>query len=197
MELYELEEYISAIAENLEAALSWEPDTDADGMPIDADGNIIPDVEAYRADMLSAWSDTLEAAYAENDAAAGDLAVYLKNLKAMAEAIQREERKLRTRRYVYEKAIDRIADSLIGNMERTGRNKIETPQVSVSVRNNPVSTHIINEAEFIRWAQENDHDDMLKYVEPEIRRKAVKTAIEIGIDVPYAELTRTKSLIVR
>ena len=49
MTLYNLTDEVIMAAEALECALEWEPDTDADGKPIDGDGNIIGDVEGYRA----------------------------------------------------------------------------------------------------------------------------------------------------
>ena len=82
MKLYELTEEMNLAAESLEAALAWEPDTDADGRPVDDDGNVIENVEAYRADMLAAWQDTLEGISGEFDEKAGNIAAYIKNLKS-------------------------------------------------------------------------------------------------------------------
>ena len=197
MTLYELTDDICMIAENLEAALAWEPDTDADGMPIDDDGNIIENVEAYRAEMLSVWRDTLAAVEGEFDVKAGNIAAYIKNLKAEAELLHKEERALRSRRTVKEKALDRMVEYLLGEMEQTGKRKIDTPQALISIRNNAESVEVVDEKSFIEWAQNNKHDNLLKYSEPEIRKTPIKKLIQSGEELPHTRLVRTQSLIVK
>lgn len=197
MRLYELTDEMNIIAENLEAALAWEPDTDADGNPIDDDGNIIADVEAYRAEMLFAWRDTLAAVEGEFDGKAGNIAAYIKNLKAEAEALRREERALRSRRAVKEKALDRMVTYLLGEMETAGKRRVDAPQAQISVRNNAESVEVSDEKAFIQWAQNNDRDDLLKYSDPEIRKTPVKKLIQDGGEIPFARLVRTQSLIIK
>lgn len=196
MKLYELTDEMELIAENLEAALAWEPDTDADGNPIDDDGNIIEDVDAYRAEMLAAWRDTLEAAGGEFDEKAGNIAAYIKNLKAEAEDIHKEERALRRRRAVKESALSRMIEYLLAEMERAGKRKVETPRAAISIRNNPESVEIADERKFIEWAQEHA-DNALKYIQPEIKKREVLAMIRSGQNVPEARLTRTQSLIIK
>ena len=197
MTLYELTDEISMIAENLEAALAWDPDTDADGRPIDDDGNIIENVEAYRAEMLAAWRDTLEAVDCEFDTKAGNIAAYIKNLKAEAELLHKEERALRSRRAVKEKALDRMVDYLLGEMERIDKRKIDTPQALISIRNNAESVSVEDEKGLIAWAVAHGKDELLKYSDPEIRKTEVKKYIQSGGEVPCARLVRTQSLIVK
>ena len=97
MKLYELTEEMNLAAESLEAALAWEPDTNADGKPVDDDGNVIENVEAYRADMLAAWRGTLECISGEFGEKAGNIAAYIKNLKSDCEQLKKEETALRYR----------------------------------------------------------------------------------------------------
>ena len=196
MKLYELTDEMALIAENLEAVYSWEPDTDADGNPIDGDGNIIANVEEYRAQMLSAWQDTLEAAGGDFDEKAGNIAAYIKNLKAEAENIHKEERALAVRRRVKEKALARITEYLLSEMERAGKRKIDTPRAAISVRNNPETVEITDERKFVEWAQEHA-ESVLKYVQPEIRKREVMALIRSGQKVPEARLTRTQSVIIK
>lgn len=197
MRLHELTDEMELIAESLEAALAWEPDTDADGRPVDDDGNIIENVEAYREDMLTAWRDTLAAAEGDFDTKAGNIAAYIKDLKAEAEALHKEERSLRNRRAVKEKAIDRMIAYLLSEMERTGKRRIDVPQAVISVRNNAESVDVIDERAFIDWAQNSNRDELLKYSAPEIRKTPVKKLLQNGEDIPFARLVRTQSLIVK
>ena len=196
MKLYELTDEMALIAENLEAVYSWEPDTDADGNPIDGDGNVIANVEEYRAQMLSAWQDTLEAVGGDFDEKAGNIAAYIKNLKAEAENIHKEERALAVRRRVKEKALARITEYLLCEMERAGKRKIDTPRAAISVRNNPETVEITDERKFVEWAQEHA-ESVLKYVQPEIRKREVLALIKGGQKVPEARLTRTQSVIIK
>lgn len=197
MKLYELTNEMNTISENLEAVIAWEPVTDTDGNPIDDDGNIIKDVEAYRTDMLSAWYDTLAAIEGEFDIKAGNIAAYIKNLKAEAEALHKEERALRYRRNVKEKALDHMISYLMNEMENTNKRKIDTPQAQISIRNNAESVSVEDEKGFIEWAQANDKDELLKYSAPEIRKSEVRKYIQSGGEVPCAKLVRTQSLIVK
>lgn len=196
MKLYELTEEMNLAAENLEAALSWQPDTDADGKPIDDDGNIIENVEAYRAEMLAAWRGTLEGISGEFDEKAGNIAAYIKNLKSGCEQLKKEETALRMRRRVKENALERMLSYLLDEMNAAGKKKVEAPQALITVRNNAESVDIPDEQKFIAWAQENA-DSLLKYVQPEIRRTEVKALLKAGKELPGAALTRTQSVVIK
>ena len=76
MKLYELTEMYSDLFNQFDAINEWEPDTNADGMPIDDDGNIIANVDAYRNKMLTAWFDTLTGIEGEFDEKAESIAIY-------------------------------------------------------------------------------------------------------------------------
>ncbi len=196
MKLYELTNEMDEIAENLEAAISWQPDTNADGKPIDDDGNIIENVEAFRAEMLAAWQGTLEGISGEFDEKAGNIAAYIKNLKSDCDQLEQEEKALKRRRDVKKNALRRVTEYLLGEMEAAGKRKIDTPQAVISIRNNAESVLIDNEAAFIIWAQEHN-ENLLKYSQPEIRKSEVKELLKAGEEIPEARLTRTQSLIVK
>ena len=92
MTLYELTEEMQTVAGELEAALEWEPDTDADGMPIDDDGNVIENVDAFRAELLEAWKNTLDGVSGEFDEKAANIAAYIKNLNPTANSWKKRKR---------------------------------------------------------------------------------------------------------
>ena len=196
MKLYELTEEMNLAAESLEAALAWQPDTDADGKPVDGDGNIIENVEAYRAEMLAAWRDTLEGISGEFDEKAGNIAAYIKNLKSDCEQLKKEETALKSRRRVKENALERMLSYLLDEMNAAGKKKIESPQAVISVRNNPESVNISDEQKFIAWAEEHN-DSLLIYKKPDISKTAVKAALKAGEELPGAALGRTISVIIK
>ena len=196
MKLYELTEEMNLAAESLEAALAWQPDTDADGKPVDDDGNVIENVEAYRADMLAAWRGTLEGFSGEFDEKAGNIAAYIKNLKSDCEQLKKEETALRSRRRVKENALERMLSYLLDEMNAAGKKKIESPQAVISVRNNAESVNIPDEQKFIAWAEEHN-DSLLIYKKPDISKTAVKAALKAGEELPGAALGRTVSVIIK
>lgn len=91
MKLYELTEMYSDLFNQFDAINEWEPDTNADGMPIDDDGNIIANVDAYRNKMLTAWFDTLTGIEGEFDEKAESIAIYYKQLLAEAKMLKAEK----------------------------------------------------------------------------------------------------------
>lgn len=196
MRLYELNFEMNEIAERLEAALEWEPDTDTLGRPIDFDGNVIDDVEKFREDMIEAWKTTLDGVAEEFDEKAANIAVYIKDLKSESEQLYKEEKALKKRRAVKENALKTVTKYLLENMQEAGKSKIGTAKAEISLRTNPESVEIADENGFVKWAQENG-DDLLRYPKPEINKSAVKAAIKGGKNIPGAEIVRTQSLIIK
>lgn len=194
--LYDLSEAHKALFEEFEAINSWEPDTDADGNPIDDDGNIIKNVAQYKEDMLQAWFDTLESIEGEFDISVESLAVYIKELKARASAIKIEKAKLELRQKSYENSAKRLTKYLLECMQKTNRKRVETARVVVTTRNNAESVVITEENLFKEWAIEHD-DSLLDYQNPTISKTAVKNAIKDGQAIPYAQLVRTQSVIIK
>lgn len=194
--LYDLSEAHKALFEEFEAINSWEPDTDADGNPIDDDGNIIENIARYKEDMLTAWFDTLEGIEGEFDISVESLAIYIKELKARASAIKIEKAKLELRQKSYENSAKRLEKYLLECMQKTNRKKVETARVVVTTRNNAESVAITEENLFKEWAMEHD-DSLLNYQNPTISKTAVKNAIKDGRDIPYAQIVRTQSVIIK
>ena len=96
MKLYELTESFTELFSRFEGINEYEPDTDADGQPIDDNGDIIEDVEAYKEKMLTAWFDTLEGIEGEFDEKAENIAIYIKQLKAEANILKFEKSAIAT-----------------------------------------------------------------------------------------------------
>lgn len=197
MNLYQLNDEMRAISEALEQALAWEPDTNADGKPIDFDGNEIENVENYRAKMLAECCRKLEELSGNFDEKAGKVAAYIKNLKSDCEALKKEETALRNRRKVKENALDNMTAYLLDAMSAAGEKKIETPQAVISIRNNAESVDIADEEAVVKWAQVTNREYVLKYRQPDISKTELKSLLKSGEKVPGAALARTQSLIVK
>ena len=197
MSLYNLTDEVIMAAEALEAALEWEPDTDADGNPIDGDGNIIEDVEAYRAALVAAWTDTLEGAQLEWEQKVAGVACYEKSLegdiKQLTDIIRGYQRRLSAKR----KAAERVKAYLEGELIRAGKTKVDTAAAVVALRQNPESVDITDELAVIQWAQVTNRDYLLKYTQPEISKTALKPLLKSGEDVPGAAIIRRQTVSIK
>lgn len=125
MKLYELTEMYSDLFNQFDAINEWEPDTNADGMPIDDDGNIIANVDAYRNKMLTAWFDTLTGIEGEFDEKAESIAIYYKQLLAEAKMLKAEKAAIAKRQSQKEKQAESLKTYLFKSMQALGRQKIE------------------------------------------------------------------------
>lgn len=196
MSLYDISNDFQELFDKFDELNRLEFDTDADGNAIDENGNIIENPEQYKQTMLDAWFDTLEGIEDEFEQKAGNIAVYIKSLKAEADDLKAEEKALKARRECKERQINRLKKYLMDCMDKTGRTKIDVPRAAISVRNNAESLVVEDEIGFIGWLQKNN-DSLLKYSRPEIKKAEVKKLYNIGVQFPYVHTERSRSLIIR
>lgn len=197
MKLYELTNDFTMLFEQFDAINSWEPDTDADGTPIDDDGNIIEDAARYKEDMLQAWFDTLEGIEGEFEQKAESVAVYFKNLQSDIKQLKAEEQALKGRRLQKEKSAEQLKTYLLNSLQVIGRKKIDMPRAVISLKNNPPKLMVDDELSFINWAMQNN-DDLLKYSEPEIRKQEVMKLLKAGnSEIPYVHTEQGVSLTIK
>lgn len=202
MELYRLTDEWNELFEQLEGYSEFEPDRNEQGEYIDNDGHLIVDVKSYvdqmKTALQTAWFTTLAAIEEMFEDKAVIIALFIKNLEAEIAAIKTEEARLKARRQAKEKIVKRLREYLLSNMQRVKLKKIDSdPRVKISLRANPPSVSIGDEKAFIDWAVKN-HDDLLRYKDPEIDRTAVKTAIKEELDLPSdVQLVSTVSVIIK
>lgn len=147
--------------------------------------------------MTEAWFDTLDGIEQEIQAKAEAVGIYIKNLKAEEDALKAEEEQLYLRRKAKENAVKRMKQYLIDCLESARLSKVDMPRAAISIRNNAESVNILDESKFIEWAEKSDHDDLLKYHEPEIKKTPVKALLKAGEKIPFAQLVRTKTVIIK
>ncbi len=196
MKLYELTESFAELFSQFEDINEYEPDTDADGQPIDGNGDIIEDVEAYKEKMLTAWFDTLEGIEGEFDEKAESIAVYIKQLKAEANILKLEKSAIAKRQSQKEREVEKLVAYLLNAMKAIGRSKVDMPHAVVSIRNNAPSLIVDNEAEFVSWAQENN-DSLLEYIMPKVKKNDVKKLCKNGEAIPFVHMESKQSLSVK
>ena len=193
MKLYELTESFAELFSQFEDINEYEPDTDADGQPIDGNGDIIEDVEAYKEKMLTAWFDTLEGIEGEFDEKAESIAVYIKQLKAEANILKFEKSAIAKRQSQKERQVKSLETYLFNSMKAIGRNKVDMPKAVVAIRNNAPSFVVDDEIKFVNWAQKNN-DNLLKYEMPSIKKNDVKALCKKGEKIPFVHMESKQSL---
>ena len=190
MKLYELTEMYSDLFNQFDAINEWEPDTNADGMPIDDDGNIIANVDAYRNKMLTAWFDTLTGIEGEFDEKAESIAIYYKQLLAEAKMLKAEKAAIAKRQSQKEKQAESLKTYLFKSMQALGRQKIDMPRAVMSLKKNAPSLVVDDEISFVEWAEEHNLDHLLKYSMPEVKKNDVKALCKKGEEIPRSEERR-------
>ena len=197
MKLYDYAEQFEGLFDSFDAFADYEPVTDENGQYIDDDGNIIPDLDAYRAEMQTAWFDTLDAIEGEFDIKAENIACYIKQLSGDVELLKKEKASIDRRRKVKENQLERMKDYLLECMNKSKRSKIDMPKAKITVKNNAESAKFDSEKDFINMCVSKGLDDYLRYKDPEINKTAVKSALKSGQIIPGARLGRTQSLIIK
>lgn len=197
MKLYELTETFANLFGQFEDINDYEPDTNEDGQPIDDDGNIIEDVDAYKEKMLTAWFDTLEGIEGEFDEKAESIAVYIKQLKAEANILKFEKSAIAKRQSQKEREVEKLAAYLLISMKAIGRSKIDMPHAVVSIRNNAPSLVIDDEISFVEWAEEHNLAHLLKYSMPEVKKNDVKALYKNGEEIPFVHMESKQSLSIK
>lgn len=118
------------------------------------------------------------------------LGLWVKDMRAEAKAIRAEEKNLKARREALERRAESVKAFL---MAKLGGEKFRTPRVAITWRK--VSSVSIPDPEaFIRWAQENGRDDLLRYSEPEISKVELRAALASGEAIEGAELVHGQSM---
>ena len=130
-----------------------------------------------------AIADTLEGLQGAIEEKAKNVAAFVRNIEASAEAIRAAEKQMAERRQMLERKAQRIREYLLTNMQRAGISKIDSPWFSLAVRDNPEAVAIDDEAalpaEYVRVKEVRSPD-----------KAAIKDALKAGQDVPGCRLVR-------
>lgn len=137
-------------------------------------------------------ADTLEGLSGELEVKATNVAMFMRNLEASADAIKAAEAGMSARRKAIENRAKRLKDYLFEQMQRTGIDKIECPYLKLAIRDNPPAVVIDAEsqipAEFMRTPEPPP---------PAPDKKAIAEALKAGKEVAGAHLERGKRLEVK
>lgn len=136
-------------------------------------------------------ADTLEGVGGELQEKAINVAKFFRNVESDAEQIEAAAKQMLERAKAMRKKADSLKRYLHTNMEKAGITKIDCPYFVISIKQNPVSVAIDDEAEI--------PDDYMREIptkfEPD--KKLIKSALDEGYNVPGCHLTRSTRLEIR
>lgn len=133
--------------------------------------------------------DALEALEMERDSKIENVALWIKDLKAEAEAIKAEKQNLEKR----QKAAENKAEQLKKYLEYAlNGEKFKTAKCSISYRK---SVSVDVNMELLQTF--DDSDEYLRYSAPEPNKTAIKEALQNGATIPGCLLVENNSLQIR
>ena len=137
-----------------------------------------------------AIADTIESIQAEFNDKADNIACVIKNLKAEAESIKAESKRLAERAKAKENKIEYLKAYLSSAMQVNNIDKIETVRNVIKFSK---SSAVETSDNFIEWAETNAKD--LLRVKTEADKTTIKSAIQEGkVPEEYAKIVEKKNL---
>ena len=135
-------------------------------------------------------ADTIEASGLADDLAAKahGIEMVCRQLTKDVPAIDAEIKRLKALKDHREKAADGLHDYLKYHMQAMGMTKIETPLFSISVRTNPPSVEVFDEAQIPTEYM------AIKYA---VSKTALKEAMAAGAEIPGARMTQTTRIAIK
>ena len=138
------------------------------------------------------FADTLEGLSGELEIKATNVAMFIRNLEASADAIKVAEKAMADRRKLIESKANRLKEYLLENMVRTGITKIESPHFVLSVRKNPPAVDVFNQ-EMIP----DEYFDIPEPPAPTLNKNRLKEDLKAGVVIDGARLTAGQSLSIK
>ena len=152
------------------------------------DNAILECIDMETGEIIDA--EKLDALNMERDAKIENVVLWIKDLKAEAEAIKAEKLALAERQKVAENKVESLKKWVAYAL---GGQKFSTAKCAVSFRN----TESVEVTEEGLEALMKDHDELLTYKAPEPNKKAIKDAIKDGLNVAGVQLVQNVSTIIK
>lgn len=139
--------------------------------------------------------EALTALQMEREKKLENVALWVKDLKAEAEAIGNEIKALTARKKAAENKAERLkawlGDALDGEIFKSAK-------VRVSYTHN-TRLNVTDEQSVVNYIETHftEPEELLRYQLPEIRKDAVKAAIKEGVEIPGAYLEATESVVIK
>ena len=152
------------------------------------DNAILECIDMETGEIIDA--EKLDALNMERDAKIENVVLWIKDLKAEAEAIKAEKLALAERQKVAEDKVESLKKWVAYAL---GGQKFSTAKCAVSFRN----TESVEVTEEGIEALMKEHNELLTYKAPEPNKKAIKDAIKDGLSVAGVQLVQNVSTIIK
>lgn len=152
------------------------------------DNAILECIDMETGEIINA--EKLDALNMERDAKIENVVLWIKDLKAEAEAIKAEKLALAERQKIAENKVESLKKWVAYAL---GGQKFSTAKCAVSFRN----TESVEVTEEGLEALMKEHDELLTYKAPEPNKKAIKDAIKDGLSVAGVQLVQNVSTIIK
>lgn len=136
--------------------------------------------------------DTLEALTGDIQEKSTNVAMYMRNLEAAADAIDDAAKAMKERAAKVRKRADSIRAYLLHNMQACGITKIESPHFSLAVQKNPAAVVVFDEGQVPEKFMVQKPPPP-----PQLDKVAIKAAIQAGEEVPGCKLEQGVRLAVK
>lgn len=136
-----------------------------------------------------AIKDTLESLSGDLETKAVNVAMFIRGLDATIDAMRSAEKDMAARRKAAESRQTAVAEYLLAQMQRTGIDRIDAPQLTLSIRQNPAAVEVFDAAQVPA-----DYMAPPKPLAPTPDKTRIKDALKLGLDVPGCRLTTTQRL---
>lgn len=133
--------------------------------------------------------DALDRLEGELQEKATNVAMFIRNMEATAEAIKAAEADMYARRKSIEAKTERIKAYLLENMLRTGIKKIESPWFKIAVRDNPESVIVEPDAQIPQ-----EYYRQPEPPPPVLDKVNLKKDLQLGVIVPGCRLDRKQRI---
>jgi hypothetical protein len=137
-------------------------------------------------------TDTMEALDGELQDKAVNVAKFIRNMEATAEAIKQAEAEMAKRRKALESRVTWLKGYLKANMESTGITKIDCPYFKLSIAKNPAALDLFDESAI---PAEYKHTETVTV--EHIDKAAIKAALSSGAEIQGAKLTNGTRLVIK
>ena len=158
----------------------------------DIDAAILACVDQETGEILD--PEKLDALQMEREQKLEGVALWIKDLKAEAEAVKAEADRLTARKKAVENKIDGLKQWLLYALQGE---KLKTPRCIVYQTHSQRVT-VADEAELISFLQTlKEPEKFLRFKDPELKKDDIKKALKEGYEIPGAILEQTESVVIK
>ena len=156
------------------------------------DQDILDCVDEETGEILD--TERLDALQMERETKLEGVALWVKDLRAEADAVKAEADKLTARKKALDNKIDGIKAWLLGALDGE---KLKTARCSV-YQTHSQKVDVPDEARLVSFLQTLEKpDQFLRFKDPELRKDEIKKALKDGKEIEYAKLEETESIVIK